>query len=212
MVGQVLANLKDRWAGSGGARMLARRLENPRAWLGWAAVLLLHLAVIWAFASGIIAPRGDNGVGPEMKVALLDTQTASSKVEPVPEPQLQAADPAPDPVPEPQIDVAAAATNGAPGASMADILPPRPDPAFQNASPNLPAGHAQNAVQVMLTILVAADGSISDTRIAQSCGEAALDNMAAAFARAKWRFRAAMQQGRPVADWTTVLVRFAPRA
>ena len=89
---------------------------------------------------------------------------------------------------------------------------PRLDPAFRNASPLLPAGHAKDAetAQVTLTILVTPDGRVGDARVAKSSGQAMLDQIALAFAKAKWHFRAALQAGRPVQDWTTVLVRFAP--
>jgi TonB family protein len=94
----------------------------------------------------------------------------------------------------------------------ASTLPPRPDPAVRNASPPLPAAFAKigNEAQVLLTILVNADGSIGDTRVAKSCGVALLDQLAQSFAKANWRFRAATTNGEAVSDWTTVIVRFAP--
>jgi TonB family protein len=206
--GQILARLKD-WTAPG-PRALAARFENPRLYAAAAAVIALHLVAIWFLAVGLVMPRGDGGAGREMQVALVPNAVpASAKIDPVPEPQMQAADPVGPAIAEPQIEIDTSAP--AAGASQAAILPPRPDPAFQNGSPKLPASFAKDAVlpDVILTVQVEADGSISDTRIARSSGQAMLDRLAAQFAKAKWRFRAAMQSGKPVADWTTVLVRFA---
>ncbi len=112
----------------------------------------------------------------------------------------------------PDIEIQPASPSGAAGPSSASILPPRPDPSFRNLSSTLPAGFgkATTPLQLVLTIMVGIDGSVSDVRVAQSSGQSVLDEVAAAFVKAKWRFRAATQNDKPVADWTTVLVRFAP--
>jgi TonB family protein len=212
MLQQVLATIRERLADFGGAPGFVRKLENPRLYLACAAVLLLHIAAIWILATGIVLTRGAGAPAPEMHVALVGSApSAVQRMEPPPEPEMRTADSMEQPVEAPQIDAQTMAPGGAPGASTADILPPRPDPSFQNASPSLPAGHAKpgGPMEVMLTILVEADGSVRDARVAKSSGETVLDRLAIAFTKAKWRFRAALQQGHPVADWTTVLVRFA---
>jgi TonB family protein len=209
---QVFADMVDMAGRAGDIRLLARRLENPRLYGAWAAVLLLHVAVIWILAAGIVMPRGTNGAGHEISVVFVAPgAVAPPKYDPVPEPTMQVADTASE-ITAPEIEVQDAPSSPMMGQSSADILPPRPDPAFRNVSPALPASFAKLAsqAQVMLTILVAPDGSVSDARVAQSSGQSALDQMAAAFAKAKWRFRAATQNGAAVPDWTTVLVRFAP--
>jgi protein TonB len=189
---QVLANIKKDWSGNS---------------LAWGVVLALHLAVIWALASGMVLSFG-GGPAPEMQVSLLSGPSAAPQPDPPPpEPEMQVADATPPDVATPDIVIDMAATTSTPGLSaQTDILPPRADPSHINPSPALPAGHSPGVVT--LTVLVAADGSISDARIAQSSGQSVLDQLALAFAKARWRFRAALQQGRPVADWTTVLVRF----
>jgi len=173
--------------------------------LAWGVVAALHLAVIWALASGLVISLGGSPA-PEMQVSLLNGPTAAPQSDPPPpEPEMQVVETTSPDVAAPDIVIDTAASTS--GIAMAtDILPPRADPAHLNANPPLPAGHSPGVVT--LTILVAADGSVSDARIAQSSGQGVLDQLALAFAKAKWRFRAAMQQGRPVADWTTVLVRF----
>ena len=212
MFEQVLAYIREMAANTGDIRLLARRFENPRLYAAWAAVIALHLVAIWILASGLVLPRGADGIGREVQIAFVPgTTPVAPKMEPVAEPQMQAADPTEPTLVPPQIDIDAAAPSPMAGASQADILPPRPDPAHQNAGPSLPASFpkSDSPMQVMLTILVQPDGSVSDARIAQSSNQSVLDQLALAYVKAKWRFRAALQNGRPVQDWTTVLVRFA---
>jgi periplasmic protein TonB len=193
-------------------RTLAHRLENPQFYVSLALVLLLHLALIWALASALVLPRGPQPDGRWAEVALVGSPPASQpKPDPVPEPQLQVA--VSEAVAPPDIEIQEPASPaGAVGAGSAVILPPRPDPAIRNVNPALPAALAKigSQAEVLLTILVEADGSIGDARVAKSSGTALLDQLAQNFAKANWRFRAATANGAAVADWTTVLVKFAP--
>jgi TonB family protein len=200
---------------------IKRLIVSAWSWLGersvpgkywaWALVALLHLGVIWLLSTGFALPPGWGPSGPELRVSLVGAPSVAPRPDPPPEPEMQAVDTTGPAVEAPQIDVEITPPAGQTGITQADILPPRPDPAFLNASPSMPSGHAKAIpVEVMLTILVAADGSVRDARVAKSSGEAMLDQLAMAFTKAKWRFRAALQAGHPVQDWTTVLVRFAP--
>jgi TonB family protein len=91
-------------------------------------------------------------------------------------------------------------------------LPPRPDPAQPNVQPSvaLPGANATAGADrdliVLLRAFVREDGTIGDVTLAGSCGVAALDDLAAAFVKAKWRFLPATENGRAVARWTTVEV------
>ncbi|MGH6871478.1 MAG: TonB family protein [Rhizomicrobium sp.] len=184
-------------------------LGEPRRYAAWAAVAILHIIAVWIIAANVIVPH-TAGAGREMLLTLQAPSAPKAAMrDPLPDPTLQAADPAPaEPMP-PQIDIDAAPGGSAISAS-ADILPPRPDPAVQNPSPKLPAGVAKLAgpAQVTLKILVAANGAVTEAQVMISSGRPALDALAASFAKAKWHFRAATQSGEPVADWTTVIVRF----
>ncbi len=212
MIGWLYANIPDAARWTGAARSLGRRLDNPRLYVAWAGVLLLHLVVVWILLMNISPPR----VATDQEREIVTTTFVAPKArvvpafEPIPEPTMQAPD-ATGEVSPPEIEVQGAPVAAA-GPTTADILPPRPDPAHQNTYPQLPPGSAPNSssVQVLLTILVAPDGSVADARVAQSSGESAADQIAAAFVKTRWRFRAAMLGGRPVSDWTTVLVRFQP--
>lgn len=210
MFGQVLAGIRG--IDIGDIRLAVRRLENPRLYGAWAAVIALHLVAIWFLAAGLVAPHGAPDSAGESQVILLPSAApAQATLDPIPEPQMQAADPAAPEIAAPQIDVDMATPTAASGVSQAAILPPRPDPAFRNVSPPLPASFAKAAgvLDVLLTVRVEADGGISDARVAHSSGQTVLDQLAAQFVKTQWRFRAATQGGKAVADWTTVLVRFA---
>lgn len=186
---------------------------DPRRYAASAAVVLVHLVLIWIVATNILMPHGNGDSTREMQLTLPSLPAAPPQtMEAVPDPAMQTADATqPEPMP-PQIEVDTQPT-GATISGQADILPPRPDPAKQNASPALPAQYAKPGAvaQVTLTILVDARGAVAETKIAISSGQPALDQIAATFARANWHFRAALQAGQPVADWTTVIVRFLPK-
>jgi TonB family protein len=195
------------------ARTRYARLHMPESELwrhaAWLPVLLLHLGLIWILARAVAMPVMAGADGIDLQVSLLASPRADSgaKLDAVPEPQMQPADARAVDAPNIAIDPNAIDAT-APGG--ADVLPPRPDPAHPNTGPVLPKTSAPTAksAQVTLTILVDANGGVADARVARSCGEATLDELAATFAKEKWRFKAATQNGKPVADWTTVVVRF----
>lgn len=54
--------------------------------------------------------------------------------------------------------------------------------------------------QVRLDVHVGADGAVIDVQVRESSGSAALDRSAMQAVR-KWRFRPAMVDGQPVAEW-----------
>jgi protein TonB len=54
--------------------------------------------------------------------------------------------------------------------------------------------------EVLLDVLVAPDGKVSDVRLKQSSGSSLLDRTAIETVR-KWRFTPATVDGEPVAEW-----------
>ncbi len=210
--GQVFARVLQIAGQVDAGRWLRRMRDDPRFMVAWLAVALLHLAVIWILAAQIAVPRGAAPLGRDLQLTMIATGApAPPKIDPVPEPRLQP--PALDEdIAAPAIDIQpATAAPGAAGYAVADILPPRPDPAFRNAGPPLPPAFAKlpAPVQLTLTVLVSADGRIADARVAHTSGDPALDRLAQAFVKTAWHLRPATRAGKPVSDWTTVLVRFA---
>jgi protein TonB len=65
---------------------------------------------------------------------------------------------------------------------------------------------------VTLRVMVAADGSVKQIKIAESSGFDDLDESALKTVRTRWRFVPAHRgDGRPVASWVLVPIRFALR-
>jgi TonB family protein len=194
------------------ARLPVAQLRDPRRYGASAAVVAFHLAAIWLLATNVLIPHVSR-TGPDIELTLPSLRASvPASVTRMPEPEMAVTNPTiPEPL-APQIEIdTAPVTSGAAG--TADILPPRPDPDTRNDSPKLPTGFAKGAntaEQVTLRILVDTQGAISDTRLAISSGQPVLDELAVAWVRAHWRFRAATQASQPVQDWTTVIVRFLP--
>lgn len=147
----------------------------------------------------------------EIQVVLLSPAAPIQRLStPVPAPTFIS--PAADDPREPEIDIRADPSNDLTASIVGEamIVPPRPDPAFTNVSPALPASFQKPAkrYQVDLVLRVETDGHVGATKIAHSCGDSTLDDLAQQFAAANWRFRPALQNGVTIAQWTTVLVTF----
>jgi periplasmic protein TonB len=95
-------------------------------------------------------------------------------------------------------------------AEASQVLAPRPDPKYANASPALPPEFAKlgAGTSMILRIFVQTDGSVTDAEIAKSTGDARLDQFAAAYVKAHWRYLPALASGVAIPNWTTVLVPF----
>jgi protein TonB len=61
---------------------------------------------------------------------------------------------------------------------------------------------------VLLRLAINADGQVSDAEIVRSSGYDELDEAAAIWVKAHWRYLPALQNGQPVAATTTALVTF----
>jgi TonB family protein len=94
--------------------------------------------------------------------------------------------------------------------STAQMLAPRPDTNHINVPPQLPALFRTlgNGISLIVRIFVQPDGSISDAHVVKTSGDAKLDEVAIEYVKQNWRYIPASISGRPVEDWTTVLVPF----
>ena len=61
---------------------------------------------------------------------------------------------------------------------------------------------------VIIAILVAANGSVADAYVSTSSGYSLLDGSALSTVKAKWRFRPAINRGKPVASWVRAPINF----
>ena len=95
----------------------------------------------------------------------------------------------------------AAASSGA--SESARRTGPRVDASWAgNAAPAYPSSARRMGEQgrVKLDVHVGVDGAVIDVQLRESSGSAALDRSATEAVR-KWRFRPAMVDGQPVAEW-----------
>lgn len=128
-----------------------------------------------------------------------------------PEPTAEAPRPAPRPAPAPRRTATPAATPAAnAGAGPAGpSSPPSPDPGFRNIGPAYPELARQRGQEgvVVLELRVSAEGRVLAAEVAQSSGHPMLD-AAAQRAAQGWRFRPALEAGRPVEARLSSTVRF----
>jgi protein TonB len=102
--------------------------------------------------------------------------------------------------PGPRQAVAAAASGASESARRTG---PRVDASWAgNAAPAYPASARRMGEQgrVKLDVHVGVDGAVIDVQLRESSGSAALDRSATEAVR-KWRFRPAMVDGQPIAEW-----------
>lgn len=106
--------------------------------------------------------------------------------------------------------VAAAAEAAAPAARTGASIPAAY--AARNRKPDYPLLSRRFNEQgtVVLQVLVAADGSAGEVQIKHSSGHALLDQSALAAARS-WRFAAATEDGKPVAEWYQISIPYTLR-
>jgi protein TonB len=62
---------------------------------------------------------------------------------------------------------------------------------------------------VVLTVSIDAAGRVTGVSLLHSSGFSRLDSAALDFARRRWRFEPALQDGRPMASTRTITVRFS---
>jgi TonB-like protein len=198
-----------RWTWAWNAARSWRPKESER-YTAVAIVLLLHVLVIWGLATSLRYVRlGDQVSDMQVTVvspSLARTQSARSAINP----ELLAPQAALVSAPDIQIAEQSQPANAITGIDMRHLLPPRPDPSHINSPPRLPVEFRRlgGSVSAVLKIFVQPDGSISEAQVMRTSGDRALDAIAVAYVEKNWRLVAALASGRPVPDWTTVLVPF----
>lgn len=175
-----------------------------------AIVILLHLLVLWALGGGI-KPGPVIVKAPELEVTVL-SPTVAPPTPPAPPiswlfqapPDVEINAPQIDMAPDPSAPAIPTTTNSS------QILPPRPEPGHVNPSPDVPFSLRQIAAEasIIMRVYVLANGVIAEARIQKGSNNADLDQIAMDFVKANWQFMPASRGGRPVEDWTTVMVRF----
>jgi protein TonB len=189
--------------------------------IGFSAVALLHVALIWALANGLGAKVVEAVQGPIM-AKIIDTP-APKRDEPPPPPPPAFDKPPPPFVPAPEINITAPppATPSkaieavqskveAPARPSVPDTTPRSDPRHPNRQPDYPASSRRMGEQgrVVLLLYVTAEGTVQEARVDQSSGFAKLDKAAVEEATKSWRFLPATKGGQAVPSWHRVAVVF----
>ncbi len=195
----------------------ARAKAAPERVAGIAVVGLLHVALIYALASGL-AMRLVREIPHDITVQVLPVQQPENAPPPPPHPQMQAPqlptitppeiDVPQQPASQPTISVSAPQTPAAPAAQpisggATGIMNTHTIPPYPELSRRL---GQQGTVTLRLSI--AADGTVTDTQLVTSSGSTDLDNAALAWVKQHWKYKAALQNGQPIASTTEAAVVF----
>ena len=189
--------------------------------VGFSAVALLHVALIWALANGLGAKVVEAVQGPIM-AKIIDTPPAK-KDEPPPPPPPALDKPPPPFVPAPEIHInlpppatpskaitAVQSKVAAPAQPAVPDTTPRSDPQHPNRQPSYPASSRRMGEQgrVVLLLYVTADGGVQEAKVDQSSGFAKLDKAAVDEALKSWRFLPATRGGVAIPTWHRIAVVF----
>ncbi|MEA5097440.1 MAG: energy transducer TonB [Burkholderiaceae bacterium] len=109
--------------------------------------------------------------------------------------------------------VGASGTNGAAGSGARTPVSLPADHAASNRKPVYPLLSRRNDEQgtVILRVLVTEDGRAGSVQLAQSSGHPLLDESAQAAVQV-WRFRPAMRNNQPIAEWYRLAIPFKLRS
>ena len=189
--------------------------DGWRRYAGISLAVALNGILVWALASGL-AIKLTKYVPPVLEAKVIDQQQVQPKqVTPPPTPQMEKVIPT-EQTPPPLIQIA-------PDPSAQTIqVQPQQQPQIQqtdssasgltntHTTPPYPAVARRLGEQgtVILSIAVAADGSVSAAQVATSSGVPELDQAALDWVKGHWRYKPAMQGGVAVPSTTQAAVKF----
>ena len=171
-------------------------------------VVLLHLAVFWAYWS---QPESPAVLVNEMSISFASMQMPQADVVPKPKPKPRDPDPLPAEKPAVQEEAPPAPPVATP-----------PSPVVLDAEPDYRANYLNNARppypmvarrmgyhgKVILNVEVLAEGKAGQVVLQQSSGYEILDNAALQTVKT-WRFTPATRLGQPVTQWFLVPIKFS---
>jgi protein TonB len=187
---------------------------SPRRFVSIGAVIALHLVLIWALASGLAANMAQKVIQ-DVQVAVVQEKPPQQKLPPPPPPPM-VKPPPPEFVPPPEISI----QNDAPATNTITQVtntpsPPAPPAPPAVVAPTLAAGPGNNCAaryypamairlshqgSTMVTVHIAADGSVSGADVSGGSGYDELDQAAVTCIQNGWHFKPAEQNGSPIAS------------
>lgn len=209
---------------------------SRRMLLAIGAVLLIHVALFYAFTSGL-AGRVIHALPQIIQAEIVKPPPEKQHPTPLPPPKPQLAEPAMPTVPPPQINIRVPPPPRAITQVQRKIVAPKPvvthpaQPAPAPAPVVKPAAIAPTSARaieathtippyppvarrlgqegtVLLALDIGPDGRVHNAAVLNSSGHNRLDDAAIAWVRAHWRYHPATRDGHPVAAHTTVRIVF----
>ena len=182
----------------------------PRRLISIGFVAIFHLAVVYAFISGL-AQRVVEKLPEDIIAKVEPPKLPDIKPPPPPPPKLE--QPPPPYVPPPDIVIQEPATTNAITVQHAVSVPPPPKPQGITAPALIANGRANCATNyyppisvrlnqegaTTVTLHIGADGAVDSAEVANSSGHDSLDQASIkCVTSGNWRFHPAMQNGQPV--------------
>ena len=192
----------------------------PKRLIGFGFVVLFHIALIYALASGLGSQMVEVLRGP-IETKIIQEVKQKKEIPPPPPPKFV---PPPPYVPPPQVTIQLpAATSSATAitevthqkAAPKPAPPPvivaaRSDPRHPNSRPPYPptSRRLEEEGTVILNLYVLPNGRVGSGKILRSSGSERLDQAALNEALRNWHFLPATENGRPIASWHPIAVTF----
>jgi len=199
------------------------RKTVPQQLSGLGFVILLHILVIYVVASGLGKTVVEKIAGP-IETKVIEEAKKQTDEPPPPPPKIETPPPF---VPPPDMEIASEPTdtNSTAIRSVSNVkAPPAPKPApvaevAPRSDPRHPPVLPESAYppqskrlneqgDVILNLLVEADGRIGDVKVEKSSGYPRLDEAAVSYAKRNWRFLPGTRDGKPAAMWKAIKVTF----
>ncbi|HEX4534698.1 MAG TPA: energy transducer TonB [Rhizomicrobium sp.] len=194
-------------AGLRGGAMTSRRMASI------AFVGALHIVLIYALMNGL-AQKIVSVVPHDIVAHIVETPQQQPALPPPPV-QIAKVQPTEQPAIEPVIDI-----QTPPAATAIQSPPPQPTTAIANSgasgltnthtTPPYPPDARRLGQQgtVVLQITIAANGAVTDAKVATSSGTPALDQTAVAWVMSHWKYKPAIANGAPTQSVTQAAVKF----
>jgi periplasmic protein TonB len=198
------------------------RKTIPQQLSGLGFVILLHILVVYIVASGLGQHAVEVVLGP-IETRVIEEQKKPTDEAPPPPPKIETPPPY---VPPPEIDIAME-TSTAPTTAISNVqnvvkappappppptadVAPRSNPKRPVSQPDYPSASQRLGEEgvVTLALYVLEDGRVGDARVEKSSGFPRLDEAAVSHAKARWKLMPGTREGKPVAMWTQMNVRF----
>lgn len=186
--------------------------------LGFAVVIVLHIAIVYALVNGL-ARHAVDVVRAPIETTIID-EAPQRRTEPPPPPRPQLAPPPAPFVPPPEVHIETpppAPVQSTAPAVVTTVRPVAPPPPAEpvRVPPRLDVEHSEEAEyppvsrrlgeqgSVILRVLIGTDGRVQESQLLQSSGFDRLDQAALAGVKRRYRFVPGTVDGRPEPMWYT---------